>query len=48
MLLLMAAVFFFAKNISETLSECQKALNPDQDCFSIGPDLGPNCLQSYQ
>ena len=21
------------------------SLDPDQDCLSVGPDLGPNCLQ---
>ena len=23
-------------------------LDPDQDLLSVGPDLGPDCLQSYQ
>ena len=23
-------------------------MDPDQDRHSVGPDLGPNCLQSYQ
>ena len=23
-------------------------LDPDQTWYSVGPDLGPNCLQSYQ
>ena len=24
------------------------SLDPDQDRHFVGPDLGPNCLQSYQ
>ena len=43
-MLLLAADFFqnkfFQKVLSGTLSECQTV-----DHHSIGPDLGPNCLQ---
>ena len=28
-----------------TCYQCQKSLDPDQDLHSVGPDLGPNCLQ---
>ena len=44
MLLLSSADFFqnelFQKNISVS-----SGLDPDQDLRSVGPDLGPNCLQ---
>ena len=47
-LLLSSADFFkinfFQKILSGTLSECQ-TVDPDQDQNSVGPDLGPNCLQ---
>ena len=36
---------FFNKIFSGTLPECQNSLDPDQDIYSVGPDLGPNCLQ---
>ena len=51
MLLLSSADFFskliFSKNyfrniIRVLVSNC---LDPDQDRHSVGPDLGPNCLQ---
>ena len=35
----------FQKNISRTLS-VPNSLDSDQDRRIIGPDLGPNCLQS--
>ena len=35
----------FSKKISGILSKCQNSLDPDQDQHSVGPDLGPNCLQ---
>ena len=31
-------------NYPGTLSECQTVLDPDQDRWFVGPDLGPNCL----
>ena len=48
MLLLLSADFFkiklFQKNHSGTQMECH-GLDQDQDRHSLGPDLGPNCLQ---
>ena len=48
MLLLSSADFFkinfFKKNLLGTLSECETALDPDQDRQNVDPDLGPNCL----
>ena len=48
MLLLSSADFLqnklCKKNLSGILSECQW-LDPDQNRHSVGPDLGPNCLQ---
>ena len=48
-LLLSSADFFqdelFQKILSGTPSECQNNLDTDQDRHSVGPDLGPNCLQ---
>ena len=35
----------FKKSISGTLSN---SLDPDQDRHSVGPDLGPNCLQKQK
>ena len=36
------------KNLSGIPSECQKRLDPDQARRSVGPDLDPICLQSYE
>ena len=35
---------FFQKKISNT-TRVSTDLDPDQDQHSVGPDLGPNCLQ---
>ena len=35
---------FFSKNTIRVTN----ALDPDQDRHSVGPDLGPNCLQSKE
>ena len=35
---------FFQNILSGTLS-LSNCLNPDQGQHSVGPDLGPNCLQ---
>ena len=35
---------FFIKFIQKTSSECH-GLDPDKDQPSVGPDLGPKCLQ---
>ena len=43
-MLLLSSADFFKKIISGTLSESNGS-NQDQDRCSIGPDLGPNCLQ---
>ena len=52
MLLLSSADFFqnypFKNFLSGTLSECQTVLieiRTDTMSHSVGPDLGPNCLQ---
>ena len=33
---------FFRNTISES-----NGLDPDRDTHSVGPDLGPNCLQKF-
>ena len=48
MLLLLSAYFFninFFKNSFENTIGVSNSLDPDQDQHSVGPDLGPNCLQ---
>ena len=35
----------FKEIILKTLAECQNSLDPDQGRHSVGPYLGPNCLQ---
>ena len=46
---LSSAYFFqhqlFRNILSGIRSECQTGLDPDQAQPSVGPDLGPNCLQ---
>ena len=42
----LSAAFFtiyFFKKFSEMLS-VPNSLDPDQDCFSVGPELGSKCL----
>ena len=39
--------FFFSKNSSRNTIGASNGLDPDQDRRSVGPDLGPNCLQEY-
>ena len=41
-LLLFFKIYFF-KKFSGMLS-VSNSLDPDQDCCSVGPDLGPKCL----
>ena len=52
MLLLPSADFFskltFPKKSFRNPIRVSYGLDPDQDQHSVGPDLGPNCLQSYQ
>ena len=36
---------FFLKYFRSTI-RVSNGLNPDQDQHIVGPDLGPNCLQS--
>ena len=38
----------FQKINSRILPEVSNNLNPDRDIHSVGPDSGPNFLQSYQ
>ena len=49
MLLLSSADFFqiqfFKKNLIRNSIRVSNSLDPDQDRRSVGPDLGPNCLQ---
>ena len=49
MLLLSSADFFqnelFSKNSFKNTIRVSKSLDPDQARYSVGPDLGPNCLQ---
>ena len=49
MLLLLSADFFskltFSKNPFRNTSRVSNGFDPDQDRHTVGPDLGPNCLQ---
>ena len=51
-MLFLSADFFqnqrFRKILQGIPSECQAVLDPDKARHFVGPDLGPNCLQSYQ
>ena len=40
-----SADIFLKNNIDIRVSN---GLDPNQDIWSIGPDLGPNCLKSYE
>ena len=48
MLLLLSADFFskfiFSKNLFKNTIRVSNNLDPDQDTHSVGPDLGPICL----
>ena len=51
MLLLSPADFFkiiFFKNSFRNTIRVSNSFVPDQDRRSVGPDLDPKCLQSYQ
>ena len=37
--------FFFSKNSFRNAIKVSNNLDPDQERNSVGPDLGPNCLQ---
>ena len=37
--------FFIFCCVLATFIRVSKSLDPDQDRHSVGPDLGPNCLQ---
>ena len=39
---------FFSRNSFRNTIRVSNGLVPDQDRSFVGPDLGPNCLQSYQ
>ena len=39
-------IFFSEKNLSGIQSDCQTFFDRDQARHLVGPDLGPNCLQS--
>ena len=49
MIMLLSAGFFskltFVKNSFKKTVIASNGLDPDQDRRSVGPDLGPNCLQ---
>ena len=49
MLLWSSADFFskltYSKNYFINIISMSNSLNPEQDQHSVGPDLGPNCLQ---
>ena len=49
MIWLSSADFFskltFSKNSFMNIIRVSNSLNPGQDRHSVGPDLGPNCLQ---
>ena len=51
MLLLSPADFFskltFSKKSFRNTIRVSNGLDPDQDQRSVGPDLGPNCLQRF-
>ena len=38
-------IYFFEKLFDRNTIRGSKDLDPDQDRHSVGPDLGPNCLQ---
>ena len=45
------ALFFktnFLKNYFRNTIRVSNSLAPDKDRLSVGPDLDPNCSQSYQ
>ena len=48
---LLSADFFqnqlFSKNYFRDTIRVSNSLDPDQAKHFVGPDLGPNCLQSY-
>ena len=37
---------FFSKDSLRNITEVSDSLDPDQARQIVGPDLGPNCLQS--
>ena len=37
---------FFSENSFRNAIRVSNSLDPDQDQHSVGPGLGPNCLQS--
>ena len=50
---LSSAVFFFSKstfskNSFRNVMKVSNSMDPDLARRFVGPDLGPNCLQSYQ
>ena len=47
MLLTFSKLTFSKKSFGNTI-RVSNGLDPDQDRCHVGPDLGPNCLQSYQ
>ena len=38
----------FSNNSFRNIIRVSNSLDPDQARYFVGPDLGPNCLQSYQ
>ena len=43
-MLVLSSADFLKSNLAGSLS-VSNGLDPDQDRHSVGPDLGPNCLQ---
>ena len=48
MLFLSSVDFFFQIYPYRNIIRVLNGLDPDQDQHSVSPDLGPNCLKSYQ
>ena len=44
-MLLLLSADFFQNNFCRNTIRVPNGLDPDQDRHSVGPDLGPNCLQ---
>ena len=47
-LLTFTKVNFFKKILPGTLIRLSNGLAPDQDLYSVGPDLGPSVCKGYQ
>ena len=46
-MLLLSSADFFSKLTFWNTIRVSNGLDPDRDRHSVGPDLGPNCLQKF-